>query len=148
MTWTYSCDPANNQRDQVRFLVGDTDVNNQIVEDEEILWALSVQPSVWLASAIICESVASKYNNSVDEKVGDLSRGGSKIPEHWLARAKWLRNLAATNSLPFFGGLTVSGKKTLAEDTDAVQPSFRRRRDDHPGTSDDTYEGYFRYGYW
>ena len=41
MTWTYSGDPATNARDSIRFLVGDTDTNDQLVSDEEIAWTNS-----------------------------------------------------------------------------------------------------------
>ena len=38
MTWTYSGDPATNARDAIRFLTGDTDTNDQLINDEEIAW--------------------------------------------------------------------------------------------------------------
>jgi hypothetical protein len=148
MTWSYSGDPSTSSKDQVRFFVGDTDINNQLSSDEEIIWVLSVQSSIYLAAATVCESIGSKFNVSVDEKVGDLSRSGGKVTDNWLSRAKWLRNLAATNSLPFFGGRTISGKRALTQDTDAVQLSFSRGMDDAPGTPrDGRSEDYFRYGY-
>ena len=38
MAWTYSGDPSSSARDAIRFLVGDTDTNDQLVTNEEIAW--------------------------------------------------------------------------------------------------------------
>jgi hypothetical protein len=36
MSWTYSGNPADSQRDEVRFMLGDTDETEPIMQDEEI----------------------------------------------------------------------------------------------------------------
>ena len=45
MTWTYSGNPSSTERDAVRFLVGDTDTNDQLLSNEEIDY-LVTQPMV------------------------------------------------------------------------------------------------------
>lgn len=41
MSWTYSADPSSSPKDAVRWLVGDTDPDDQLVQDEEINWNLT-----------------------------------------------------------------------------------------------------------
>ncbi len=38
MAWTYGGDPSANARDAIRFLIGDTDTNDQLLNDAEIAW--------------------------------------------------------------------------------------------------------------
>lgn len=132
---TYTAQPLLNDRDKVRFLAGDTDPQNRFVQDEEIAYALDVQPSVNLAAAVIAEAIGSQFLCQCDETVGALSRKCGQLAENYFKRAKDLRALESHLALPFFGGLTLSGKESLAEDTDAVQPGFRRGQDDFPGTN-------------
>lgn len=36
MSWTYSGNPATSARDSLRFLIGDTNINEPIMQDEEL----------------------------------------------------------------------------------------------------------------
>ena len=38
MVWSYSGNPADSAVDAVRFLTGDTDTNDQLLDNEEIAW--------------------------------------------------------------------------------------------------------------
>ena len=72
MSWTYSRDPSVSDRDKVRFLIGDTDVDDQLISDEEIDWLLTEESSVTSASVRACETVAAKFARLADKSVGDL----------------------------------------------------------------------------
>lgn len=142
MTWNYSGRPEDNEKDKVRFLVGDTCKDDPLVQDEEIDYALSEFPRVNLAAALVCRSLSSRYARMVSSKVGDISvSGGDKISGAYKARADELDPDGLTAGrelvLPSFGGLTHSGKDTLNDDTDAVQPSFQRGMNDIPGGPSD-----------
>ena len=54
MTWTYTGDPNVSDRDKIRFLIGDTDTNDQLVNDEEIEWALTEAGSIYQAAHDLC----------------------------------------------------------------------------------------------
>ena len=41
MAWTYDGDPSANARDAIRFLIGDTDTNDQLLADAEVAWVNS-----------------------------------------------------------------------------------------------------------
>lgn len=41
MTWSYSGNPSNSKIDECRFLIGDTDKSNPIMQDEEIEYLIT-----------------------------------------------------------------------------------------------------------
>lgn len=133
MTWTYSGNPSASDRDAVRFHVGDTDTTDQLVTDEEIAYALTQQPSIELAAALICDAIAAKFTREADRRVGDVSLSASQQAEAYRTKARDLRTSGYSLALPSFGGRSISEKETLDSDSDAVQPSFRVGQDDHPG---------------
>lgn len=135
MVWSYSGDPSDSDRDEVRFLIGDTNSSYPLVQNEEVDWALTQEPQTQLAGALLLEHLATKTARLADMKVGDVSKSLSKLTEQYEARAKKLRTLAAGCALPFFGGLSKAGKEELAADSDAVQPNFEIGMDDHPNTN-------------
>lgn len=75
MTWTYSGDPSDSDKDAVRFTVGDTDTTDQLVTDEEIAYLLVVHGAVGMASVGAARAIAAKYSRKADQSrsVGDLS---------------------------------------------------------------------------
>lgn len=146
MTWTYGGDPSANDKDAVRFLSGDTDTTDQLVTDEEIAWLLTENPNVYSAAAESCRAIASKYARYADKTVGRISESASQKADAYEARADSLDEKASMNCVPSFGGLSISEKEALDEDTDAVQPSFPIGDWDHPEVpSEREYMPYKRY---
>jgi hypothetical protein len=145
MTWNYT-GRVDSDRDKVRFYVGDTDESDKLVRDEEILFAIDEQPSLEFAAAVILRALAAKFSRLVSSRVGDVSTSNAAaVAKAFADRAKEFDpfDLSIGSSslvLPSFGGLSISEKETLDEDTDAVQPSFRKAMDDIPGGPDDVYE--------
>jgi len=132
MVWNYSGDPGSSDRDAIRFLIGDTDELDPLIQDEEIAWVLLENPDVRLAGAVVLRALAAKLSRQGDKRVGEVSESASQMAEAFSARADELESQAMSLALPSFGGLSISEKETLDEDTDAVQPSFRIGQDDHP----------------
>lgn len=131
MSWTYSSSLATD-RDRVRFLIQDTETTRQLVQDEEITWILTQEENVYTAGAAIADSLAAKARGVSSKSVGDFSLSFTK--EHWEGLAERLRRRGAGYQLPTAQGLSVSGKETLTEDTDAVQPSFTRTMQENNGS--------------
>lgn len=76
MAWTYGGDPSANNRDKVRFLIGDTDTNNQLLQDAEITFLLDQwNTNAYVAAAHACDALAAKFAAKSDysKSVGDLS---------------------------------------------------------------------------
>lgn len=68
--------------------------------------------------------------------MGDVKDSASQKAKAYQALAEKLRSRATALALPKFGGLSISEKETLAEDTDAVQPAFAIGQDDNPAAID------------
>jgi hypothetical protein len=82
--------------DWVRFLVGDRDVANATVVDEEILAVLDEEPNKYFAAAVIADLIINKSGGIVDKQVGDLRIKWSDSPENAYRRyANWLRERGA-----------------------------------------------------
>lgn len=131
MTWTYTGNPATNNLDQVRFLIGDTDPNDQQLADGEITWAMTTAAMPWYAAAACCDLLYAKYARQVQRRFG---RAGfqafynEKLAQYQ-ALAQTLRARgAAGGAVIYAGGITESGKETDADDPDMVQPFFSRER--------------------
>lgn len=76
MAWTYGGDPSANSRDKVRFLIGDTDTTNQLLQDAEITFLLAQwNDDAYVAASHACDALAAKFAAKSDysKSVGDLS---------------------------------------------------------------------------
>lgn len=75
-TWSYTGNPTNRLLDACRFVIGDTDSNNQLLSDEEVNWLLDQwENNIYSAGAEGCVAIAGKYTRQSDysKSVGDLS---------------------------------------------------------------------------
>ena len=102
MAWTYSGDPGTSTKDSVRFLIGDTDSNDQVVTDEEINWALTVvDGSIYQAAHDLCVSLAAKFARLATSKsVGDLSLSYSDRSSAFYSLADRILDLASRRDVP------------------------------------------------
>jgi hypothetical protein len=142
MTWTYTGDPADSLKDEVRFLMGDILDTDPLVQDEEISWAISQQSTTRLAAALILRHLANKFSRLATERIGDISTNCSDLAKAFTDRVKDLDPFDQTLGdsmlvLPSFGGRSISEKETLEDDTDAVQPSFKKGMNDITGGPDE-----------
>lgn len=135
MTWTYDGDPSANDRDEVRFLVGDTDTTDQLVSDEEIAYAVADQNSNKLAAAYICEAIAAKFARDVDVRVGRAAEDASQRYKQYKELAAKYRGRANVVATPRFGGVSRDAKDDIRENDDAVLPSFERNMGTRPNTA-------------
>lgn len=140
MAWTYSGDPASSEKDYVRFLVGDTDTNDQLVQDEEIEAVLADEGNVSLAAAIIAEAIAGKYSRLADISVGKTSISYSQRAASYLALATRLRKQSKQKAIfrvrPYAGGISRSDKENVENNDDRVKPIFEKDLFKNPYTTD------------
>lgn len=142
MTWTYGSDPAANDRDAVRFLLGDTDTLDQQVNDAEVSWALTQAAGQRGAAAILAEALAAKYARLTSQGIGDASINYAQRQQHYSALATRLRaDEALRGAVPYLGGMSVSDKETSENDEDRVRPAFRRGLHDNSADQDGSGTG-------
>lgn len=142
LRFTYDGDPTSSDINQVRYYTGDTDQATAQIDDREIEAALTESTNPRIAAAICLEALSSKYSMRANITVGEVSEDLGEISEKLKAAAEAMRTEAGKHALPFFGGLTKSGKVSLNSDSDAVQNSFRKGMFDNQEASqfDDTAE--------
>jgi len=128
MSWSYN-PGLEKPLDQVRFLVGDTKIAKQLVQDEEINWALKQEHNIYMAAASVADKLATESRGLRSRTTGSLSRTFG--PEFWTARASDLRKRGSTHQVLSAGGLSISGKEVQELDSDAVQPAIKRGMHDN-----------------
>lgn len=135
MTWSYSAALATN-KDKVRREIGDTVSSDPLLEDEEIEYALTAEgSSVLRAAARCCEFLAARFARETDASLGEYSESRSQKARMFAERARELRARASAVVSPYCGGLSEAEKETAADDTDLVQPFFKRDMWDPTSTS-------------
>lgn len=129
MVWNYDGDPADNDRDEVRYLVGDTDTNEQLVNDAEIAYAIASEYNNTGAAARVCEALAALFSREVTTRAGasgELRLDLQQKAEAYAARALGLRKSAMAYATPICGGISIDDKDDQVDDTDRVRPFFKR----------------------
>ncbi len=138
MSWSYSKDPSANNKDHVRFLIGDTDSESEQLSDAEVNHTLTESGSSVYPAAILCvDSLLAKYTRLVDKSIGDLKISFSQRVEHYKALRATLRNrLGIRAAAPYAGGISISDKNSVELDTDRTKPAFARGMHDNTVVSD------------
>lgn len=125
MTFSYSGDPSRSSRDLVRFLIGDTSKQDQLLQDAEIDWVLTQYNAPMNASIRCCEVVVAKLSRLSDESVGGLSVSFSQKAESYRKlRRDLVRRLATEDAVPYCGGISKSDKQQVLNAGDRVPTDF------------------------
>ena len=135
MAWSYSGDPDSSALDAIRFLIGDTDTNDQLLANEEISWTNSQitgsttsTDSLYTVAYRCMITIASKFSRLADQAVGDMRVSMSQKAKGAREQAKELKRLAESEGgtpTPYAGGITVSDKEIDLDNSDLVKPYFR-----------------------
>ena len=125
MTWTYSGDPSDNDRDAVRFEVGDTSSADPLVTDEEIAYILAGEGTILSAAAKCCEMIAAKFARDIDKKIESTSISASQRYKHYSELAKSLKQRISGSGTPYSGSMYVADKEADESDSSLKQPNFK-----------------------
>ncbi len=136
MAWTYNTSVLNTDpMTQVRFLVGDTDTTDQLVQDEEINFILTQEAGTYRSAAQVCIGIAAKFGRQAQRTVGSLSISANQKHEQYKALAQDLRRRANLSTTFYAGGLTQSGKDSVNSDDDRVVPFATKDMHTPPGNT-------------
>ena len=126
MSWTYlSSQLTTSTTMQVRFLCGDTSTGDQLLQNEEIDYLVTLNNGSYAAAAAACDAIASKFSREADKEVGDLSISMSQRAIAYQKQAKVLRVQGSIGTVkPYLGGQSVSDKDAREAETDRVKPGF------------------------
>lgn len=139
MTWSYNTALATT-KDQVRFEIGDTDSTAELLQDEEIAWAITQEATMWGAAARCCEAISRNFLRKADVRIG---RGGTTLTystaaQQYADMAKAFRRRANAMNAPWAGGTSIDDKLSLASDPSLVQPIFTKTMQNSPWTGGQT----------
>lgn len=120
MTWTY-VSPTTSEKDAVRFLLGDTDSDDQLIQDEEIIFLLDERGNRYYAAADAAEQIAARFTREVNHSADGLSWSGSSLQTQFFELAERLRGMGRRSRrsgfAPYAGGLS----KAERDHDDAIQ---------------------------
>jgi hypothetical protein len=135
MSWTYSGDPTASPKDEVRYLIGDTEPDSQELSDAEINYGIiAVYGSVanappignLLPAAYAADNLASKYARYADKSVGDLHIAYGNRFKQFQELAQRLRARATNAMIPIYiGGELWSEKKSNYDNPDIIPTAAR-----------------------
>jgi hypothetical protein len=120
MAWTYTGDPTTSPKDEVRFLIGDTNFSDQELQDAEIIYCIDLvygdmtnAPKIgnFLPAAYAADNLASHYARMADKSVGDLHISNSNRFKQFQALAQRLRARATNAMVPIYVGGELYGEK-------------------------------------
>lgn len=135
MVWTYD-DRLPSTRDKLRLLIGDTDVNDQQMQDAGVDYLLAEESSIYAAAAAACRAIAALYSRRVDFSNSSLSLAASQRVAHYTGMAAKYEARARAGSSggnigsPIVGGVSIDAIAEAKADTDLVQPRFRHDMQD------------------
>lgn len=133
--WTYSGNPAHSPKDQLRFLIGDTDKRVPLFSDGELEWLLTTSGQSTGAAALSCiDTLILRYSRLADETVGQVSISYSQMYKGLLeTRGILLQRFGYTTVTPYAGGISATDKWAQSSDGDTTQPYFARGMLETPG---------------
>jgi hypothetical protein len=151
MAWSYDAmnlgtSTLAERINSVRLLVGDTDTNDQQVQNEEVTFALNqTSDNVYYAAAWCARSIAAQYSRRVTQNLsGALSADYSDLQDHYTSLAETLEHQGKKTGAVLgikAGGISIATVDNVRQDTDRVPPSFRRDRFKNPPSySGDDYD--------
>jgi hypothetical protein len=135
MAWSYdegnlNTSDALGRLNATRLLIGDTDTNDQQVQDEEISFGLAqANNNVYSAGAWVCRVIAAKYSRNVDSEIGGaLKESASQLQDHYNSLADNLeyqgQKLGGLGMVA--GGIKVSTVDGVRANTNRVKPEFNK----------------------
>lgn len=148
---SYSYDPtqlSTNTVYQIRLEIADTNgvgnIKAQLLQDEEIQWAVTQERNFWAAAARCCEMISRGFLNNADVRLGrSLTVTYTKMAAQFQEMARLLREKAMGTVVPWVGGQFEADKTTYEQNTTLQQPFFTREMGQNPwvgGYSSDTVE--------
>jgi hypothetical protein len=134
VTWTYNLAAiATTPLYQVRLMIGDTVINSQLLQDEEISLFVSLDPSIWRAASRACRAIAGAFTRDADTVQGELKSVLSVRARAYNSLAAQYANDAVSRGggLPYAGGISVFDKLQQELNPDRVVPQFNLGMDDN-----------------
>lgn len=121
-TASYSGDPAQSQRDYIRSLVGDADVDNPLFTDQVYDNLISDFGGALNVAAQVCRMLAAKYSSKASKRVGDLSITFGDLSKNYLAQAaEYQAQSDKTGTIMYAAGINRADRNGYREQPGAIK---------------------------
>lgn len=130
-TYSYTA-PTVDSRDEVRFMIQDTDDSDWQFSDEEIDYVMSAVGTGISAAIFLAKRLMAKYARFVDTSVGQVRESASQRVAQYKQIVDDLQQSQTEQALPTFGGVDAQAVLSASMDESQVQPSFTRGQFDNP----------------
>ena len=147
MAWSYNVADLNTttssgRLNTVRLLVGDTDTTDQLVQNEEVAFALAqVNDNVYYAGSWVCKAIAAKFSRMVTTTLdGALSSNYSDRAKQYQQLSIQIeaqgRKTSGKSLGVFGGGISVVAVEVVRENPDRIKPAFTIDQFENTGAVD------------
>lgn len=155
MSWSYDPTDLDNNTstgriNSVRFLVGDTDISDQQVSNEEITFSLDIAgDNIYGAASIVANALASKYSRLVDVELdGALKESLSQLSKNYFNLSIKLKDEGKKSGSSFgvvAGGILITKMNINNLKTNRVKPAFYKDQFKNPRsvTVDEDYDDWY-----
>lgn len=127
MTFSYDETALDVELNRIRLELGDTDSDDILLQDEEIVQVQSEQSTFYAKVASCCRLICRKLARRVDYKLSLLSESASQLYERYSAMEKEYTAKSSFNH-PWMGSIKTDVKDDNEDDTDLVKPRFKRNQ--------------------
>lgn len=93
MAWTYSGDPSSSEVDEYRFLLGDTDPEEPILQDGEIQYIVDTYTNHNTRLFHLYDAAANYFARQIERKVGPIEEKPQERMRHFRYKANYYRDL-------------------------------------------------------
>jgi hypothetical protein len=145
MAFTYD---VTTDRGKVRLLIGDTDSNNALLQDDEIDFFLTDYSGVYMAASAAAMAIAGKFARLADTTVEEVSKSYSQQQAQYnkLSSRLEAKALKVANNIPnaAITGISRDNIRDNLQKEDRVREQFYTGKFDNPPN---TYEDddFYRY---
>lgn len=145
--WSYSGDPSASTKDAIRFIVGDTDSDDQLITDAEINYLIARHGTINRTASEAARSIAAKFARLMNRSIGGLSADFSSKYRQYMELADNLLSKEETDPVsPFISGYKRSEKEARELDLDRETTFSRKGVHDNNRVypADDYYQSEYR----
>ncbi|ODN40973.1 hypothetical protein [Piscirickettsia litoralis] len=130
MSWSYDVSQLQaSPLFQIRYLIGDTNEKDPLLQDEEINFTLDQYKNTDQAAAACCEGIAARFSREADQTAGKVSQDLSQKSHQYLKLAETIRSRASSNlgaGAFYAGGINKADDVKYRSDPTINQPRFIR----------------------
>lgn len=139
---------SSGRLNSVRYLIGDTDSSDPLLQDEEVNFALSQNgTNIYNAASWCCKAIVAKFSRLVDTQLdGALSSKYSDRVKQYINLGIQIEQLGkkmSPNSFGLFaGGISLTEMYVAQQDPDRPSSSFRVGQFDNAGAVNSYFPDY------